>query len=322
MGRLLRFIESQANRIGVWVSAVTAMTGGYAWIASHLVAFKPYGWPEATLAGLFLALSTMLVLSVGLVAWRYFNPIPVPQFFQGRDTKEYARDPAPHSPIPSPELAIGLRKEIADANAKIGSLTAMVSKLQHDTAVGLPNASTVVEAFRNLEQAVQSQIARISEETQRFSDSQRTAAFDLLLLLSAAVDRATISTMKGLLKERPVYDKMAPPADNETRIQQIENVRHWLVKVSSVTATAAYGQDIYMTLGNSKHEAESDARQVPPDQRPPIDALAFHDFYVAAYRSESVGDCLEYVIRQVEKNERHALDRFREALAARQKRNN
>jgi hypothetical protein len=71
----------RADRLGIWWGIVGP--GGVLVTAFGFVvqAFEPiaaFGWSAIVLASVLLALTTLLIISALLVAWRYFRPLPAP----------------------------------------------------------------------------------------------------------------------------------------------------------------------------------------------------------------------------------------------------
>lgn len=73
---MLAKIERFGNLVGAYLSLVTVMSIAVAWVLKLTKPFKEtgWGWPEAILIGLAVALVTSLAVSAALVAWRYFRP--------------------------------------------------------------------------------------------------------------------------------------------------------------------------------------------------------------------------------------------------------
>ncbi|NJS14563.1 MAG: hypothetical protein HC788_08105 [Sphingopyxis sp.] len=69
-------VDKAVDRFGYWFGAYTIMTGAFAWIARQMDAYN-LGWPEAFFIGLFSAGFVVLIVSAGLVGWRFFNPITI-----------------------------------------------------------------------------------------------------------------------------------------------------------------------------------------------------------------------------------------------------
>lgn len=74
---LVKTIERGLERIVIWASGISLVTGGFAAIVKL---GRPIGvevnWAGAVLIGFGLACVLSLVLSVALIAWRKFHPIP------------------------------------------------------------------------------------------------------------------------------------------------------------------------------------------------------------------------------------------------------
>src|SRR5438477_10595538 len=62
-------------RVGAWITFFGVVWSTMTWIASSIPVIVPYGWGVAVFAGLGAACVLSLVMSAGLVSWRYFHPI-------------------------------------------------------------------------------------------------------------------------------------------------------------------------------------------------------------------------------------------------------
>ena len=74
--RLDKAIGSIANWTAVLGGAFVAASAAFAWIGKKTVLFGELNWAEATLLGVVLALCVFVVISLGLVSWRIYRPIP------------------------------------------------------------------------------------------------------------------------------------------------------------------------------------------------------------------------------------------------------
>ncbi|GAA5054290.1 hypothetical protein GCM10023208_16970 [Erythrobacter westpacificensis] len=70
-------VDKAVDRFGYWIGAYTIMTGVFSWIAKQMDAYA-LGWPEAFFIGLFSAGFVVLIVSAGLIGWRFFNPLSPP----------------------------------------------------------------------------------------------------------------------------------------------------------------------------------------------------------------------------------------------------
>ncbi len=82
-------IDSGIARIVCWGGAYTLLSGGFSWLGKQLETLGPLGWPEAIFLGLGAASLILLVLSFGLVSWRYFRPLPLSGGISTKDAEAY-----------------------------------------------------------------------------------------------------------------------------------------------------------------------------------------------------------------------------------------
>lgn len=268
--------------------------------------------------------------------------------------KEKPKKPAPKNHnarevIPATELQPELRNEIAAAESRadqalarhaasnardksevsnaiagiedrVGKLEIALAEIRPQIAVDLPNATTVVQAFENLDEAVHHQVRRVEQEAERINETARRADQDTLFLLDWAAGRASANVVAELARSQPKFDKANPPQDEDERGAAFREIGDWLSTVSSGIGDVNYNAEIERVLRNSRHEGEALARQVPPELRPSnVDPLVFADFFALAYQSEMTGICLRNVVSELNKSDRAYLNRLREQLRARKK---
>jgi hypothetical protein len=70
------FIDENVDRIGYWAGFGALVWTIMSAIISSISSISQYGWGAVVLAGLGVACIFVLVISICLIAWRYFNPLP------------------------------------------------------------------------------------------------------------------------------------------------------------------------------------------------------------------------------------------------------
>lgn len=73
--RWLAHIDPSVQKISGWITFIAGVGAFLSWVASHIAPLSPYGWGAFVFAGLAAACVLSLVLSLGLIAWRFFKPL-------------------------------------------------------------------------------------------------------------------------------------------------------------------------------------------------------------------------------------------------------
>lgn len=194
-------------------------------------------------------------------------------------------------------------------DGEIGRLSNEIADIKKQIEIDLPNASTVTQAFQNLDEAVHIKVRRVDDFSARISQVEQTAK----MLIDWAISRATAQVIDALLSDQPKGDPRMPPATDGERTRIIDDMDSWVRKVGGRTFELAYGSEIQTTIRESPFAADAELREIPSGERPDgLDALAFRDYYVAAYRCDAVGQCLAYVIREIQQHEPSRLQHLRE----------
>lgn len=77
-------INTGVGSIVNWITFFTILSALLTWTSKNVTRFGVIGWPEAIFIGLAASSIVLLNLSVILVGWRYFNPLPASvQFMEG-----------------------------------------------------------------------------------------------------------------------------------------------------------------------------------------------------------------------------------------------
>lgn len=195
-----------------------------------------------------------------------------------------------------------------------------MENIERQIKVDAPNASTVHEAFSNLDTAVKSKIDRLSGEVSRCGERLGRADQDTLYLLDWAAFRTTTRVLERLLGEQPRAKKLQPPTDARARSELTASIERWLASVWSRTQDANYNAEIYRVSSNAKAEGDAMARRLPPQERPAeVDPVAFTDYYALAHQCEATGIYMRSVIEEIDALEESFLSRLRGQLKARTK---
>lgn len=179
------------------------------------------------------------------------------------------------------ELSNDVAKNLADIRKKI--------------AIDVPNATTIAEAFRNLDDAVHAKVARISEQTQRFSDRLNRDNLDLLHLLYFALLQATERTLAHLVLIAPV--RRGSEA-TELNVEALEANRKYLEEVASTLSGTYRHSDFRNIAMNAETEADSRLNELPREQWPTdLNPIDHRRYLIAAIQSTWTE---AYILRQLQ----------------------
>lgn len=73
---ILRRIDKAVDRAGYWYAAWGLVTPMMSWLWKQTSLLASASWADAILLGIFSTLICISVVSLGLVAWRHFRPLP------------------------------------------------------------------------------------------------------------------------------------------------------------------------------------------------------------------------------------------------------
>src|SRR3984893_2826747 len=68
-------IDRAIERFVYWVGFFLLLWSAMSWIAAYIPNIAQFGWAAVVFTGLGIACVVSLVISVGLIAWRYFSPM-------------------------------------------------------------------------------------------------------------------------------------------------------------------------------------------------------------------------------------------------------
>ena len=211
-------------------------------------------------------------------------------------------------------------RAIAALEEATSEALANIEDIQRQIKIDMPNASTVCEAFLNLDQATDQRIRRIEDDVSGAKTLINSAHMESINLLYFAMSVVTRNILAGFLKVKPPFDKLSPPTDDRTRNDLMGEMRIWVQHVREIAGSAPFGMEIDLAIRTASQEGSIQFRQIPEPERPnSIDPLISHDFFVFAYQCEKTAECLEYVIRELERSDRQSLERLREFYTTRTK---
>jgi hypothetical protein len=73
------FGDEIVRRIVYWAAFIVLVSAPMSWVASYIAPIAQYGWGAVVFAGVGAACAITLVICGLLVAWRFFNPLSLPQ---------------------------------------------------------------------------------------------------------------------------------------------------------------------------------------------------------------------------------------------------
>jgi len=319
MAKWWRTAENWVNRVGIWFTGFVALSAIFGWIASHLVFLKPYGWAEAAIAGTAIAALVALALSATLSAWRYFQPLHGVY--------------SPQKPPPKSEDFDTFRAQISDQQAHFSNrivqmgegfksttqrLSEEIADIYRQIRVEAPNASTVYEAYKNLEDASLSQIKQIREETQQFSNKLNADNLDLKHLLYLSLLQTAEQILSYLLSIAP-----RPHSDENAALDfdEFQLTSNFLEEAARLFAGTQRASELRNVLRHAEDETDFRLKERPLDQWPTqLNLVDLRRYSIAATQRKMLIEYLERQLREVQKNTRGMRDTLLERHQERTKR--
>jgi hypothetical protein len=184
-----------------------------------------------------------------------------------------------------------LKKEVSDLNTVLsllikerGPINDAIADIQGQIAIDLPNASTVAEAFRNLDEAVHLKMGRVDEEVKSLREKLHNADLDLIFLLNFAVDSVSIRFLDRIISENPLsrvknvarYDDPKERENDRLLLEKyVRDVLGWLRPNTHIGMMAA---DV---AKEGESEVDSNLNNDPPDARPAnVDPIVLRRFMI------------------------------------------
>ena len=210
------------------------------------------------------------------------------------------------------------RLSIETLEEAAGEFQANIEDIQRQIKIDMPNASTVCEAFLNLDQATDQRIRRIEGSVDNAKTLINSAHMEFVHLLCFGINVTTRGTLRVILQEKPAFNKLAPPIEDKERDDLIMEMRKWLQDIDEIAYLAAHGVEISLARKMAAQDAASVIRRMPEAEWPQgLPQLAFHDFFVVAHQCDLMEICLNGVIYKINHYDRSSLQMLREFYSAR-----
>ena len=249
-----------------WTVAVSVVTFALHWARP----FFPtgWGWAEATVLAIAALCVLAVVVSIALIAWRYFNPLISKQ--QGASTPPEPERPKSYLNT-DVDLEDMLRAEIKGVDGRFfnnlqdvnNSLTALIQSFAADLngKIAANDAARDVR-FKNLEDAYLGEIASIRETTASFAGTLKEIDLDLKNLLYFNVRQAAVLFLDELISEAP---QTSIPLDGELSRDAMEErfvvTQRFIRQVSARVAHTERGVRYSLALNVAEAEADLKANE-------------------------------------------------------------
>ena len=196
-----------------------------------------------------------------------------------------------------------------------------IEKIKSQIAIDLPNASTLADAFRNLDQAVHSQILRISEQIQGYSDRLNRDNLSLQHLLYFAMQLSAENTLVYLLSRAPVIGEHEQLDLTEDAHQKNQN---FLDVVSSGLSGTQRQSDFRHLLYEGEAESDRRLRELPNNQwtTEGVNPIVLRQYFIAGLTRRRVVYYLEKELAELQEKIRQARSTMFEQYDQRQKKPN
>jgi hypothetical protein len=169
---------------------------------------------------------------------------------------------------------------------RINEISQSVQAIQKKTAVPPNLGEDLVEALRSIEEALQSQLARMRDEIKKFPERANWLDRDVHSIFFFATDIATLAVLEGLIEENKFLDiPLGPDVDQKQRSKCLADLEAYFRRVSNAFANTHRGLSVASVLENAGIEAEHDLRATPTNERPDwIDVLDYRPLKIAQMR--------------------------------------
>jgi hypothetical protein len=213
------------------------------------------------------------------------------------------------------------RIDLMDESIKTASerLGEDIIEIYRQIRVDAPNASTVHEAFKNLDDAVEIKISRLNEETQRFSDRVLWLDNDARSLLMFASDIATLEVLKKLAADgRSINIPTGPEDGAAERDTGCAAAQDYVNRVRVTFGDTYRGMFINNVLQHAEIDALGALRQMTAGERPShIDLLDYREIMIAEAQRAQLVLFLESQCDKMREDIRAQRTRLNERLGAR-----
>ena len=273
-------INQFVQNISGWLAVLGALSAFFSWLGKKIALFGPLGWPEAIFLGVGSACIVTLVISAGLVAWRYFQPIKAgPQ-----------SPPARPLHVSTPELRQQLEASIASVEAR---LRRSIAELGDQFSA---NEKMVKIHCQNLDDAHVGQISQIRKEVTKVLDGIKADDLDLKHILYFTELQATAALLGGLISEVP--HESIPLGDNVNEDHREDCFKlhdRYIEHVLRQLGGTIRGSSARSVLALAENEAEAKIRQLPEIERPRhIDVLDLRRFEIVSLKCERLTSYLRH----------------------------
>ncbi len=285
--------KAAADHVITWITIFGILAGAFAWLSSKLTPMKGYGWADFVFVGVVMACAVTLSLSATLAAWRHFRPLSLAQGQLAKQLNVADSSPAMDAKVAETfntmdEYFEGRLKGVGESLGKIWtSLNALKEALEiMDKRTGVPQnlGDTVTEAFESVQGVLQSQLARMSDETNGFGGKLNSANMDLIHLLDFCINQATVAFLDDLIERGPKFlpetaDQLAP----EERATRYGETIQYIDFVRASTVGTNRGMSYRGALEVATSVVDNKISAMPRDSFPPdVDLTFYRNFAIAS----------------------------------------
>jgi uncharacterized protein YdcH (DUF465 family) len=198
----------------------------------------------------------------------------------------------------------------------IDSLNSELASIKKQISVDFPNASTVADAFKSLDDAIKSKVKRIEEGNTVLLARLKADNLDLKHLLYFALLQATEQLLAYLVATAPKKVKEASVLTDEFYERNTEFLKHVSMKLSGTHRESSYRN----IMASGEAEADRLLKDIPADQWPgsghPVD---IRRYCIAAHQVKLLFDYLEFELREVREQLRNSRSTLSDRITARDK---
>ncbi|MDB5740242.1 MAG: hypothetical protein JWP16_1282 [Alphaproteobacteria bacterium] len=191
-----------------------------------------------------------------------------------------------------------------------------IAELSRMVAIDMPNASTIAEAFKNLDDAVHSKVNRISEQTQGYFERLKAADLDLKHVLYFSALVATEGTLEHLVSISPKHDD-ASDENEELNAKCWERNSEFLREVASALSGTYRYSEYQSQMDHAVNDTDRRLGILPPENWPPdVNPVDLRKYFISALQRRNVVAYLHYQLRELRQNIRssrqHLIERYSE----------
>src|SRR5882724_3908689 len=302
MGRTFTRLEGRANQLGIWWiifgpgGVLATVYGVIAWF------FQPvahYGWAAVALSVIVISLFTILVMSIFLIAWRAFRPLPGATKSDGGGDRTIAVDELSNEAIQSRlETIESLLDETSKQDSErvstpelrqifdgeIDALKKALSAQIHDLHSKLHD--DVMDVRTALLEHMKSHAdynIHIATEAKKAGDALQSVERDLVAVLDFTSDSATVRFLELLIREseKIVTDEPLSNQDESVREKNWQSLESYIQAVRREVLHTQFQVPLNNILVNTHHDADQKVNQTPPDKRPSnLDHIVWRRYFI------------------------------------------